>query len=92
MIADPTCPRCWTPMVYDMGPALDPDPEYGVVIEEVHRCPSCGYEVAVHRDTWTDTEIRRAVVAHCAARGLHGAERDMALAEHGFTQGRRADL
>jgi len=69
------CPYDGTPMRHDLGPADDPDPAYGVRIESVQRCDTCGYEVAVHQDTWSDTEIRQRVAAFIATRGLGYEER-----------------
>jgi len=57
-------------MAQDMGPADDPDPVYGVRVESVLRCQVCGYEVATHRDTWSDTEIARRVEAVLSVRHI----------------------
>ena len=87
MIRD--CPYDGTPMRHDLGPADDPDPVYGVRIESVWRCDTCGYEVAVHAEPWAPAEIGGRVDAVRAAWGLTGEERARVLAEYGYVEGSR---
>lgn len=90
MIRDRDCPRCYGPMTYDMGPAMDPDPEYGVVIEAVYRCTVCGREEVVHQHTWSETEIAERVAAVKQMSGTPDLdERAKVLAERGYEAGKR---